>query len=254
MAFEKIEIIKEGRYEICKIKSGKGNPLGSKTIIELKDYFDDFHERGAEGVIITSDGPIFTVGLDMKEMMQLNPGEFQHFFDEFLQLVHYMVALTFPLIAAINGHSPAGGCVLALCADYRVMADHENYKIGLNELPVGIMVPPAIFHLYAFWLGNSKAYENLLTGRMLNPLEAKQQGLVNEIVPDSEVLGVARNKMEEILSFDQATWRGIKSNARMTLVDKMKEDSENGHIGPVEHFVKNDGKKLLMEALSRLKK
>ncbi|MBK7640026.1 MAG: enoyl-CoA hydratase/isomerase family protein [Bacteroidetes bacterium] len=57
-----------------------------------------------------------------------------------------------PLVAAITGHSPAGGCIIGICCDYRVMAK-GNYKIGLNEIPVGIIVPKGIMALYSRCIG-----------------------------------------------------------------------------------------------------
>ena len=142
---------------------------------------------------------------------------------------------------------------MALCCDYRIMADHELITIGLNELPVGIMVPPSIFHLYAFWIGYKNAYQNLLSGRLLNPQEAKSQNLIDELTSPDKVLSISKLKMKEILNFDQATWRGMKQNLRLDLVKKMKEDKINGHLDTVDHFVNNNGKKILLSAMEKLK-
>ena len=68
-------------------------------------------------------------------------------------------------------------CVLAICCDYRIMAE-GNFMIGLNEIPVGLIVPESIFHLYSFWIGKANAYRLLLEGRLLSPQEALKVGLV----------------------------------------------------------------------------
>lgn len=252
MKYQKLEIIEKEDYEICQFNNGKGSALNLALIQELSAYIDEFPSKSAKGVVFTGRGSIFSVGLDIKELIAQEIEETKIFFDAFFKLIVNLVKAPFPIVSAINGHSPAGGCVLAIASDYRVMADDDKFKIGLNELPVGIMATPSIFHLYSFWIGQRTAYHYLLSGRQVSPLEAKKVGLVDEIVSHEDVLNIAEMKMQEYLSYDYKTWCGMKQNFRLKLIQTMEEDHTNGHNRTIDHFEKNDGKKILTEKVMEL--
>jgi enoyl-CoA hydratase/carnithine racemase len=252
MTYEKLKITSKGDYEICQFNNGSGSALSLALIEDLSQYFTDFSSRTAKGVILTGQGSIFSVGLDIKELIAQESDETSVFFKAFFGLVMKMVKAPFPIISAINGHSPAGGCVLAIASDYRIMADGDKFRIGLNELPVGIMATPSIFHLYSFWIGQRRAYHFLLSGKQVSPLEARQVGLVEEIATQENVLEIAELKMNEYLENDYNTWCGMKQNLRLKLIQTMEEDHENGHIRTIDHFINNDGKKILTEKVMEL--
>src|SRR5690606_38326654 len=117
----------------------------------------------------------FSSGLDLITLFEYDQAQIKKFWEKFIGLVHQLVRFPKPLICAITGHSPAGGCVLALCADYRIMAQGD-YIIGLNEVPVGIVVPGSIAQLYGFWIGMGNASRFLLEGKLLKPEEAESVG------------------------------------------------------------------------------
>jgi len=252
MGYNKLIITQKGDYEICQFNNGRGSALNLEIINELNQYFSKFNDHSAKGVIITGQGSIFSVGLDIKELIAQEMEETKVFFNAFFDLVMTMVRAPFPIVSAINGHSPAGGCVLAIATDYRVMADDDKYQIGLNELPVGIMATPAIFQLYSFWIGKRNAYHYLMTGRQVSSIDAKRIGLVDEVVSDEEVLEIAEIKMKEFLEFDYTTWCGMKKNLRLQLIADMESDRTNGHTSTLEHFEKNDGKEILTKKVMEL--
>jgi len=247
-----LNITAKDDYEICQFNNGKGSALNLALIQEISEYISEFPSRPAKGIILTGQGSIFSVGLDIKELIAQEMDATRVFFDAFFGLIVKMVKAPFPIVSAINGHSPAGGCVLAIASDYRVMADNEKFKIGLNELPVGIMATPSIFHLYSFWIGQRTAYHYLLSGKQVSPLEAKQVGLVDEISAQEEVLNLAEIKMQEYLSYDYNTWCGMKQNFRIKLIQNMEEDLTNGHNRTIDHFENNDGKRILTEKVMEL--
>jgi 3,2-trans-enoyl-CoA isomerase len=127
------------------------------------------------------------------------------------------------MVAAISGHSPAGGCVLAICCDYLLMAEGK-FVIGLNEIPVGIVVPDSVFNMYAFWLGQRKAYQYLMEGKLLNVNEAFEAGLVNEICPPETLMDNAEKKARAYMKMNAVTWSQSKLNLRKDLVAKLSGD------------------------------
>ena len=92
-----------------------------------------------------------------------------------------------PIVAAITGHAPAGGTVLALFCDWRVMADGD-YKVGLNEVQVGIPLPPIILRGLQRLVGSRQAERLAVTGELLSSREAVRLGLVDELVPPEKVV------------------------------------------------------------------
>jgi enoyl-CoA hydratase/carnithine racemase len=121
-----------------------------------------------------------------------------------------------PVVAAITGHAPAGGCVLALCSHWRVMAQ-GSFKIGLNEVAVGVRVPEPIWSVARHALGPRVA-ERMCTGAELFDSETAQRlGLVDELVPAEEVVPRARKWVEAQLALPSATLRATRALVRREL-------------------------------------
>ncbi len=203
---------------------GSSNAINAEMVHELTDMLQTL-EKDAQvgGLILTGKEGFFSAGLDLIELYNYNEAEIKQFWHDFLAMVSVFVGFKKPMISAISGHSPAGGCVLAICSDYRIMAEGK-YIIGLNEVPVGIIVPDSIFHIYAFWLGQAHAYRFLLEGKLMRSEEALQVGLVNELVDGKALITAAERKMKQYLGFDWTTWQQSKQNLRKELLGKVQAD------------------------------
>ncbi len=168
-------------------------------------------------MILTGKEGFFSSGIDLIEAYDYNEEQSQEFWIDFLALQRDLVSFKKPLVAAISGHSPAGGCVLAICCDYRVMAEGK-FIIGLNEIPVGIIVPDSVFHLYAFWLGQHKAYQYLMAGKLLNINEALDDaGLIDKVSSPENIMHVAEKKVRTYMQLNPVTWSQSKLNLRNEL-------------------------------------
>ena len=205
------------------LSRGKSNALNHAMIVELDDMFKNIvNDNSIAGVILTGNAPFFSAGLDLIELYDYNEQQVKDFWIVFLQFATNLVSFKKPLIAAISGHAPAGGCVMALAADYRIMGDGP-FVIGLNEVPVGIIVPTNIFKLYAFWLGNAQAARSLLQGTLYNPQEALAIGLIDELVSGDSLLTLAGRKMKKFVELDSNTWQHSKLNIRKDLIRSFEE-------------------------------
>jgi Delta3-Delta2-enoyl-CoA isomerase len=170
-------------------------------------------------VILTGKEGFFSSGIDLIEAYDYNEEQSREFWIDFLALQHDLVSFKKPLIAAISGHSPAGGCVLAICCDYRVMVEGD-FIIGLNEIPVGIIVPESIFDLYAFWIGKHKAYQYLMEGKLLKVDDALGTGLIDEISSKENLMHAAEKKIRIYMQLNPITWSQSKLNLREGLIGK----------------------------------
>ncbi|KQB99458.1 enoyl-CoA hydratase/isomerase family protein [Pedobacter sp. Hv1] len=219
-----IEVTIKDRLAIITLNRGKSNSLNREMVIELTDMLTNIdNDPNIGGAMITGKEHFFSAGLDLIELYNYNEQEAKSFWDLFLNFISKITSFKKPLIAAINGHSPAGGCVIALACDARVMAEGK-YIIGLNEVPVGIIVPNSIFNLYAFWLGKANATRSLLEGKLFNPDEALAIGLVDELVNPESILTAAERKARKYMAYERNTWSQSKLNIRRELIASTNAD------------------------------
>lgn len=225
-----IHLIKRENYGIIQMDKGTANPMNHEFVAELRIALKNFMEDDSiEGAIINGKENFFSAGLDLPELYTYDETQFEKFWRNFMDLVCDLVAFDKPLIASINGHSPAGGCIIAIGCDYRVMAE-GNYKIGLNEIPIGLVVPRGIFDIYSYWIGRKKAYQYLMEGKLFSPNHALEIGLVDELVPGEKVLEAAENKLKQYLKFEQHGWRITKrqlKQAQLTSISSISDFEMN---------------------------
>lgn len=213
-----IEVTVKDHLAIITLNRGKSNSLNREMVTELTDVLTNIeNDANIGGVMITGRENFFSAGLDLIELYDYNEEEAKSFWHLFLNFTAKITAFKKPMVAAINGHSPAGGCVIALACDARVMAEGK-YIIGLNEVPVGIIVPKSIFELYSFWLGKANASRSLLEGKLFNPEEALEIGLVDELVKPESILTTAERKVRKYMAFERTTWSQSKVNIRRDLI------------------------------------
>jgi len=219
-----IQSVKKQQYEILTFSRGKANPMNTDFIKELRAHISRIEaDPSVRGVILTGNTPgYFTVGLDLKELYYYDETQIEEFWTHWDAMVMEMTCFPKPMIAAVNGYSPAGGCVLAITCDHRMMAEGEKFIIGLNEVAVGITVPENIYELYAFWLGRRRAYQCLMQGKLLNVKEAKAIGLVDEVHPMDQLLSKAEENLQRLLMLPDNILQDSKRNMRRALIETLQ--------------------------------
>jgi len=221
---ESIQIAINEKIAVITLDRGRSNPINHQMVRELTACIKDLESNSSvSGVIMTGKQGFFSSGVDLMEVYEYDRQQSKEFWTDFFALQAALIAFKKPMIAAISGHSPAGGCVLAICCDYRLMAEGE-YIIGLNEIPVGIIVPEGIFKVYAFWIGKQKAYQFLLEGKLINVSEALKIGLIDEVCTAEELMAKAEKKVRTYMQFNPATWSQSKLNLRQELINDSKAD------------------------------
>lgn len=107
------------------------------------------------------------------------------------------------------------------------MAEGEKFGIGLNEVAVNVQISTNLIEAYSFWLGKSLAYRYILEGKLLNPIEANQANLIDEVVPMEEVLPKAEKRMKHYLQADKNIWLNTKTKLRSEWLGKLKDQSDD---------------------------
>ena len=158
-----------------------------------------------------------------------------------------------PLIAAISGHSPAGGTVIAVTCDYRFMVHGEKYRVGLNEVAVGIKITDSIFQLYQFWLGRRQAYQALLEGHLFSPDEALEIGLVDHLVDmEEELLPEAELKLQQILKTSDDILVDTKKIMRRQLLNEINIDMSDTIEARVDYWMSDESQANLKAFVTKL--
>lgn len=185
---------------------------------------------GAQGVVLSGATKVFSAGLDVPYLLSLGNDRdalmaaWQSFFNAALAVAECPV----PVVAAIGGHAPAGGCVLALCCDYRVMARSEDpnkpFRIGLNETQVGLVVPVGILRLMQRLVGTYRAERLVVAGEMVPADRAEKIGLVDELVDADQVVARSRQWLAALLALPQPVMLQTRAIARADLVAAMQPE------------------------------
>ncbi|MCC5794380.1 MAG: enoyl-CoA hydratase/isomerase family protein [Chromatiales bacterium] len=135
----------------------------------------------AQALVLTGLPGMFSGGLDVPALVGQDRAAIRGFWGGFFSLMHELAACPVPVVAALSGHAPAGGAVLALCCDRRIAAS-GRFRMGLNEVQVGLPVPPAILSALTRLTGEARGGWLALRGELLNMDEALAAGLVDELV------------------------------------------------------------------------
>ena len=161
---------------------GPGKNALSTTV--MHDVVRQVGEAAGRPVLVVGAGDAFSAGLNLKEVASLDVAgmeRFLHLLDDMMDALFDYAA---PVVACVNGHAIAGGCVIALCADVRVAVDEAKVRIGLNEVALGLELPPKIMKLARHRLGRHQVERVLLEAGLYEPRRAVELGLVDEVAAD----------------------------------------------------------------------
>ncbi|MBT8302255.1 MAG: enoyl-CoA hydratase/isomerase family protein [Maribacter sp.] len=223
-----LQLTKKQDYTIVQLNRGKVNAINQEMVQELRRTFQELHnDPDVKGVILSGQPHYFSAGLDLIELIQYNETQIHDFFAEFGTLYQELTQFSKPFISAITGHSPAGGCVLAVTSDNRYMAAGDKYVIGLNEVAVNIQISQNLTEAYAFWMGEGLANRYILEGKLLSGNEAVSAGLVDALLPLEHVLGHAELKLQQYLKADQEIWINTKKKLRKHWLNKLDQNPKN---------------------------
>ncbi|XP_076247841.1 enoyl-CoA delta isomerase 1, mitochondrial [Calliopsis andreniformis] len=160
------------------------NSLNKELLNALNTSLMTAQRSGSKGVILTSSLPaVFSAGLDIMEIYNRNENQLTEFWQTLQDTWSTLYGLEIPVAAAINGSSPAGGCILALSCEYRVFTEGKH-SIGLNETKLGLSAPTWFKNMFIETVGYRKAELALLRGSLFHPKEALEIGLVDELATD----------------------------------------------------------------------
>jgi enoyl-CoA hydratase len=192
------------------------NALDSETVEALESALHEV-ERNADAkvVVITGAGKAFVAGADIREMSAMGPAAARAFSQRGHRLIAFMDQMKKPIIAAVNGYALGGGLELALACDFIYAA--EEARLGLPEVTLGVIPGFGGTQNLPRVIGPNRAKELIFSGRQLTAQQAREWGLVNEVVPADELMArvmelaqhIARNGMLAVSTAKEAIVNGL---------------------------------------------
>ncbi|XP_019363063.1 PREDICTED: enoyl-CoA delta isomerase 1, mitochondrial isoform X1 [Gavialis gangeticus] len=250
-----VELEEGAGVAVMKMKSPPVNSLSLDFLTEFSISLEKLeNDRGCRGVILTSAVPkIFSAGLDIKEMCGKSAEHYAEFWRAVQEMWLKLYKSNMVTIAAINGNCPAGGCLMAVSCDYRIMAENPKYSIGLNETQLGIVAPFWFKDTMVNTIGHRATERSLQLGLLYSASDALKIGIVDELVPEEKVLNAAAATMSQWLAIPDYARQISKSMMRKPTLDRMLTHRESDIQNFVSFVTKDSIQKSLQTYMERLK-
>jgi len=178
----------------------KRNAISTHMMAELQTALDEIEKSHTRVGILTGAGKAFCAGMDLEMLSTIakpSPAENQEDSRRIAKMFRRIWSFPRPLIAAVNGAAYAGGCGIATLCDFTLAVPEA--KLGYTEVKIGFL--PAIVSVFLTrQIGEKRARDLLLTGRILDAPEAKEFGLVSEIVPADRLMQRAHELAETLIA------------------------------------------------------
>uniref|UniRef100_A0A9L0IF55 Enoyl-CoA delta isomerase 1, mitochondrial n=1 Tax=Equus asinus TaxID=9793 RepID=A0A9L0IF55_EQUAS len=240
---------------VMKFKNPPVNSLSLELLTEFVISLEKLeNDKTFRGVILSSDCPgVFSAGLDLTEMCGRNPAHYAEYWKAVQELWLRLYLSNLVLIAAISGACPAGGCLISLTCDYRVLADNPKCLIGLNETLLGIIAPFWFRDTLVNTIGHRAAERALQLGLLFPPAEALQVGMVDQVVPEDQVQSTALSVMAQWMAIPDHARQLTKNMMRKPTVDRLLKQRDTDIQNFVSFISRDSIQKSLQMYLEKLK-
>jgi enoyl-CoA hydratase len=224
-----IDLKTEGGIAVVAIKHGKANALDIELCKGLTQCFDELRQADVRAVVLTGQGRMFSAGVDLIRVSLGGADYVRDFVPTIDRLCEAVFFHPRPVVAAINGHAIAGGCVLACCADRRIMARGES-RIGVTELLVGVPFPPLAFEVVRFAVPARYLPEFMFGAATYTTDAALERGWVDEVVQADALMQRAMAAAEQLASLSPSAFALTKEQLRQPVRERMaRNGATSGH-------------------------
>jgi enoyl-CoA hydratase len=248
-----MEVEVEDGVALLAMRAPKANAIGEAWLARMDGLLAHLEANAPAAMVMTGEGRAFSAGLNLPEIIELDRRGLQRFILAFSRTMLRVSSLPWPVVAAVNGHAIAGGCVLAMQADERIMAEGEG-RIGLNEVQLGIGIPAVILETLRWQVPPSTLLPVAMEGELVDPHRARALGLVHEVVPPGQLLPRARARARQLASVPGAAFQQIKHALHRPAREAAERRAEEDAAEWVETFFSPQGQERLRAAVARLRR
>jgi enoyl-CoA hydratase len=203
----------EGDIGVVRLARPPMNAMNLELLQDLEQVLGEAERSPVRAVILTGDGPAFSAGADLFEALEQG----SEYIDAAGRSLSSCFAALFrfprPVVAAVNGHAIAGGCILLSACDYRISAAGDH-RIGVTELAVGVPFPTWALEIMRFAVPGGTLQELVVTGRVYPPDRALAKGLLDEVVEAARLMERAKEIAERMAAVPRATFELTKRALR----------------------------------------
>jgi enoyl-CoA hydratase len=230
-----IEREDRGVVTILRLARGKGNALNLELAEALLAALDRLQASPSRAGILTGQGTVFGAGVDLPALVQGGPEYVRRFIPLLQRGFERLATFPKPLVAAVNGHAIAGGALLMLACDQRLLA-RGTARIGLTEVRVGVVFPAWALELARFATPPEHFSTLVCTGRAWPPEESLARGLVDELVEPERLLARACEVAEELAAIPPTTFTATKLAVRRPMIEAAQRQAALTDAALLEHW------------------
>ncbi len=247
-----LQSIRHGDILELKLARPPVNALNPELLSQLRVAIANAGGDGTRALVISGGPGVFSAGLDVPHLLQLSRDDLEAAWREFFGVLEALARSPLLSVAAIAGHSPAGGAVISLFCDYRVMA-RGPYRIGLNETQVGLVVPECIQYALKRLVGPYRAERLLIAGAMVDSEQALALGLVDELTDIDHVTARAVAWLEDLLKLPSRAMHSTRAISRTDLVDVIADPTRLDLPRFVDEWFSDETQAVLKALVAKLK-
>ena len=206
-----IQIEHHDSVAVVKLARSTTNALNLQLITELQESLQKVNQDpDVHGIVISSSNEkFFCIGLDIPQLYNLSEKDFMTFYQAFNQVQIDLYTVPKPTVAAVTGHAVAGGCILALCCDYRYISEGRKF-MGLNEIKLGVPIPYPADCILRNVVGTRIARDIVESGEFYLPDQSLKMGLVDCVLPLEDVLPKSIEKARILGALPSKAFASIK--------------------------------------------
>ncbi len=206
------------------LDDGKVNALSPQLVADLSKTLDE--AESADVVLLSGNQKVFSAGFDLKVIRDGDTEEestaAKNLMRDGVNLFNQIFSYPKPVVVACTGHAIAGGAIMLMCSDLRVGPENTDISIGLNEVAIGMEIPPFLIEIANVRLANEKRYEALNLARLYNTEEAKSVGFLD--ITAKDVLDTALAEAKNIIDhLDPVAFTKSKQRLRGATSERIKE-------------------------------
>jgi enoyl-CoA hydratase/carnithine racemase len=208
-----IEIDHDGEVAILKLNRSVTNPLNLKFLWEISEKLGELkNDTSMKSIVLTSaNNKFFSIGFDIPELYELDRSEMKDFYTTYNRLSIELYTFPKSTVAAITGHAIAGGCILTLCCDYRIISEGKKF-MGLNEIKLGLPVPYPADCILRDLVDTKAARDIMEEGEFYLPDKSLEMGIVDHVVPLENVVPKSVEQAKKMGEMPDEAFKIIKQN------------------------------------------